>query len=50
MMEKAPGKVPSSTFNALVKVLHPDTPMPTDKQRGHACGLLTDWKRSADGR
>jgi hypothetical protein len=42
--------MPKATYAALVKCLHPDSPLPTDKQRFEACGLLTEWKKRQDGR
>lgn len=39
------GAMPRTLFTALVNCLHTDGPMPTDKQREEALGLLTQWKR-----
>jgi hypothetical protein len=44
------GKMPMSTYNAVVKCLHPDSAAKvTAKDREVACGLLTQWKRSQKG-
>ena len=35
------------TYGKLMKCLHPDS-TPTDAERAEACGLLGQWKQSAD--
>jgi hypothetical protein len=41
------GIMPFMTYGKLMKCLHPDS-TPTDAQRAEACGLLGQWKQSAD--
>ena len=36
-----------STYGKLMKCLHPDS-KPSDAERSEACGLLGQWKQSAD--
>jgi hypothetical protein len=41
------GIMPFMTYGKLMKCLHPDS-TPTDAERAEACGLLGQWKQSAD--
>jgi hypothetical protein len=41
------GIMPFMTYGKLMKCLHPDS-TPTDADRSEACGLLAQWKQSAD--
>jgi hypothetical protein len=45
------GKMPMSTFTAVVKCLHPDSwANVTAKERQDACGLFIQWKQSQNGK
>ena len=47
MKSSRKGIMAFSTYGKLMKCLHPDS-KPSDAERSEACGLLGQWKQSAD--